>query len=558
MFGFRSGFWFAGSAVRSGEGAVFFGRVVPGGVHADDLSVGGELDRPGDQGDLDRAAGPGPASPIHDTGERHCAVGISDAHDRGTDAGAASSALGDRLTFGAVWVGAAALDVGGDQHAGMRDLHQPSGHDDLDRLAGEHSPDPIPEPGHRHLPGLVHPPAHPRRPGLLGDGGRRRGGVGRVGVVSYGCGEDLLREPEPVGRRAHAQALVRPLGVVVDDPAVEGGLQLGDGGELALVPAEEPRPHRLVQPLHLARGGRRVRRGQQVPDPVLRADPIKAHRSRAQPEPGCEHLAVVSQDLLRHPVLAQRRGQRVTHRPGRGPADDLGADHEPGVVIDPGDHLHLAAIAEVDTAHHVHLPQLHRPAPLPPPEVRPPPPALGRLQQPVTDQGPIPTRPARHRHETLPGQLIADSVRPPVPVLPPQPDHPHLGRRRHLMRTRPRPTTAVDQIRQPTISRIPAQPPVHRLPAHPIPARHHRHRRSIQHLEDRPIPLFGHAQLHQHRSPPRPRPERSRQEESPAAAPGSVTHPPELLSHTYRNRVPKLSPSNRNPSDHHEPETHSS
>ena len=40
-----------------------------------------------------------------------------------------------------------------------------------------------------------------------------------------------LREPEPVGRRAHAQALVRPLGVVVHDPAVEGGLQLGDGGD---------------------------------------------------------------------------------------------------------------------------------------------------------------------------------------------------------------------------------------------------------------------------------------------------------------------------------------
>jgi hypothetical protein len=38
--------------------------------------------------------------------------------------------------------------------------------------------------------------------------------------------------------------------------------------------------------------------------------------------------------------------------------------------------------------------------------------------------------------------------------------------------------------------------------------------------------------------------------------PGSVTHLPELLSHTYRNRVPKLSPSNRNPSDHHEPERH--
>ena len=49
MIGFGCGFWSARSAVWGGEGAVFFGPVVPGGVHADDLPVGGELDRPGDQ-----------------------------------------------------------------------------------------------------------------------------------------------------------------------------------------------------------------------------------------------------------------------------------------------------------------------------------------------------------------------------------------------------------------------------------------------------------------------------------------------------------------------------
>ncbi|WP_208023733.1 hypothetical protein, partial [Mycobacterium marinum] len=36
-----------------------------------------------------------------------------------------------------------------------------------------------------------------------------------------------------------------------------------------------------------------------------------------------------------------------------------------------------------------------------------------------------------------------------------------------------------------------------------------------------------------------------------------VKHLPELLSHTYRNRVPKPSNSNRNPSVKHEPESHS-
>jgi hypothetical protein len=43
MIGFGCGFWFPGSAVRGGEGAVFFGRVVAGGVHADDLTVAGQL-----------------------------------------------------------------------------------------------------------------------------------------------------------------------------------------------------------------------------------------------------------------------------------------------------------------------------------------------------------------------------------------------------------------------------------------------------------------------------------------------------------------------------------
>src|SRR5829696_2678840 len=105
MIGGGDGLWFPGSAVRGGEGAVFFGWVVPGGVHADDLPVASQLHRSGDQRHLDRAAGPGPAGPVGDTGEGDRAVGISDAYDRGADAGAASPSLGDRLTFDTVWVG---------------------------------------------------------------------------------------------------------------------------------------------------------------------------------------------------------------------------------------------------------------------------------------------------------------------------------------------------------------------------------------------------------------------------------------------------------------------
>src|SRR4051812_880346 len=91
------GLWFAGSAVWGGERAVFFGRVVPGGVHADDLPVAGQLDGAGDQGDLDGAAGPGPAGPVERAGEGHRTVAVRDPHDRRAGTGAAGSPLGGRL-----------------------------------------------------------------------------------------------------------------------------------------------------------------------------------------------------------------------------------------------------------------------------------------------------------------------------------------------------------------------------------------------------------------------------------------------------------------------------
>jgi hypothetical protein len=167
-------------------------------VDADDLAVAGQLDRPGDQGDLDGAAGPGSAGPVHDTGEGDRAVRVGDAHDRGTGAGAASAPLGDQLAFDTVLidvgvVGAATLDVGGDQDAGMQDFHQPTGDDDFDWLAGEDSPNRVPEAGHRDG-------ADTRCPALTGLGGDRQVGLG---CAAGSHGEDLLAagEPEPVDRR---------------------------------------------------------------------------------------------------------------------------------------------------------------------------------------------------------------------------------------------------------------------------------------------------------------------------------------------------------------------
>jgi hypothetical protein len=39
------------------------------------------------------------------------------------------------------------------------------------------------------------------------------------------------------------------------------------------------------------------------------------------------------------------------------------------VVVDPGHDLALRGVVEQDTAHHVHLPELHGPLPLPPAEL---------------------------------------------------------------------------------------------------------------------------------------------------------------------------------------------
>src|SRR5437773_2445812 len=50
--------------------------------------------------------------------------------------------------------------------------------------------------------------------------------------------------------------------------------------------------------------------------------PLEQHRTGARPEPGGEHLAVVSQHVARHPIAAHGQPERVAHWPRRGPIDD--------------------------------------------------------------------------------------------------------------------------------------------------------------------------------------------------------------------------------------------
>jgi hypothetical protein len=126
-----------------------------------------------------------------------------------------------------------------------------------------------------------------------------------------------------------------------------------------------------------------------VADAVIGADPAEHDRTRAGPEPRCEHLPVVREDLLRDAVLVQGSGQRLAHWPGGGPQHRFGADDEPGMAVDPGDDLHFLPTGQEHPAHDVHLPQLHRPPPFPAAVILPPPLTLPGLHQPVADQRPV-------------------------------------------------------------------------------------------------------------------------------------------------------------------------
>jgi len=176
------------------------------------------------------------------------------------------------------------------------------------------------------------------------------------------------------------------------------------------------------------------------------------------------------------------------------------------MIIDPGHDLDLRTVREEDPAHHVHLPQVHRPRPFPAPVVLPPAPPLADLDQAMAHQRPVDRRPARQRHHRGPFQLPQDPRRTPPRMLPPHRHDPRLDLRGHLMRARRRPRRPVRQPAQALLG-IPAQPPVHRLPHHPVPASHLRDRDALlEHLQHRPVPLLHRTQLHQHTRLPPPRP----------------------------------------------------
>src|SRR5690242_18952061 len=105
----------AGTAVRGGVGAVFFGAVVADGLGAHDGALIGHLHRAGDDTNLDVSYAPSPSGPVHGSGERHLSAGIDHAghHDPVSGRSGRASAMARHRSWD---VGFTALHVGGDQY----------------------------------------------------------------------------------------------------------------------------------------------------------------------------------------------------------------------------------------------------------------------------------------------------------------------------------------------------------------------------------------------------------------------------------------------------------
>jgi hypothetical protein len=238
--------------------------------------------------------------------------------------------------------------------------------------------------------------------------------------------------------------------------------------------------------------------GEPVGDAVLPADLVEQHlhRDARLVEPAGEHLAVVGQHLLGHPVGAHRLHERQAHRAGGGPHDRLGEHAEPGMVIDPGHDLHLGTVGEERAGGHIELPQFHRDGPFPAAVILASPAPGLRLNQPVTDQRPV-HRGAGYPAMTAAFHLEHQPPRTPLRMRPPQLTDRFLD----LSRDTPRMIMdLVAPVLQPRDAILPVaqQPRVHALAADSIPFGDLGHRNPGADFQDGAVSLLGHAQLPQH------------------------------------------------------------
>ena len=202
----------------------------------------------------------------------------------------------------------------------------------------------------------------------------------------------------------------------------------------------------------------RARRGEQMLDAVLPADPVEEHLHRRVVEPAGEDLAVVGQDLLRAPhgcatPAASPSQTGLGALPGHQPRRHA----EPGVVIDPGQRLRRASRRRAGTRRP--RPSATAPSARRAPTAASPPCAAGAGPARSPRPGPGSGRPPTPRAPAAPraGQLDRDPPRPPIRMRPAHLQHPRLHLRRHLMRARRRPVRPVAKPLQ-ALGLIPGQP----------------------------------------------------------------------------------------------------
>ncbi len=194
----------------------------------------------------------------------------------------------------------------------------------------------------------------------------------------------------------------------------------------------------------------------------------------------------------------QRRREVAAGATGVHPGHQPREDGEPRIVIDPRQSPQLGPVGLQDPPDHVHLPQLHRRAPLPPLELAIPAPGV-RVDQSLPSQESVDPRPRWQRVNPLPGQARAAAAEAPTWDGPPQFQHHRLHRSRHLLRALPRPMRSIRQRRQPTPF-IPGQPRLHSLTRHVEPPRHLHHELTVvDHERHCLIPLRHDTQIHQQR-----------------------------------------------------------
>ena len=262
----------------------------------------------------------------------------------------------------------------------------------------------------------------------------------RVGIV---IDVFRLRGREAVDRRPVAEALMLPVVVVLVHPRIDRGLRVGDRREHLAV--EELTLQRLVEALHLARRGRRPRRGEQVPDAAFPADAVEQHLAPVQPEASGKDLPVVGEDALGRAVPLHRLEQRVAHRPRGRALDDLRRDAEARMVVDAGHDRRPGSVLQPYAKCDVHLPELHRARALPTLVVARLPSSRLRVDELVADERAVDRRARGQRHHTGADEPTEDRPWSPAGMLAPQLDDAGFDRRGHLMRARVGARTAVGE-----------------------------------------------------------------------------------------------------------------